>query len=377
MKFWFLSISIFEILFLFMNKANAQWVQTTGPYHVYAFAVSPNGSGGTNIFAGTNDNGVYLSTDNGTNWTQDTSGLTETFVNALTVSSNGTGGTIIIAGTIGGVFLSSNNGTSWTKDTSGLTNTEVNAFAVSGTNIFAGTQGKGVYISTDNGISWTEDSTGLPTNSDVYSLAVSGTNLIAGTFANGVFLSTNDGQSWTQDSTGLPPNIGVYSFTVSGANIFAGTTGAAGIYLSTDSGKSWTQATSGLPPNTDVFSLAVSGTNLYAGTPVGMWRRPLAEMITGIKDLQNNLPTSFSLSQNYPNPFNPSTIISYQVPAVSHVSLRVYDILGNEVASLVDEEKLAGRYSVNFNASKIASGVYFYRIIAGSFVETKKLVLMK
>ena len=86
---------------------------------------------------------------------------------------------------------------------------------------------------------------------------------------------------------------------------------------------------------------------------------------------------NFSLEQNYPNPFNPVTTINYTIAAKELVSIKVYDVLGNEIATLVNEEKPAGNYSVNFNASKLSSGVYFYRMQAGGFVETKKLILMK
>ncbi len=130
------------ILVNFVPLINAQWVQTNGPYggNIGCFAVSPNGAGGTNIFAGTNG-GVFLSTDNGTSWTQINNGLTGTDVRALTVSPNGAGGTNIFAGTrYRGVFLSTNNGTSWTQVNSGLTDTVVTAFAVSGMKLFAGTR---------------------------------------------------------------------------------------------------------------------------------------------------------------------------------------------------------------------------------------------
>ena len=89
-------------------------------------------------------------------------------------------------------------------------------------------------------------------------------------------------------------------------------------------------------------------------------------------------PGNYSLEQNYPNPFNPSTIISYSVPSTSLVTIKVYDVLGREILTLVNENKSAGNYSVQFNASsKFPSGVYFYRMQAGSFVQTKKLILMK
>lgn len=91
----------------------------------------------------------------------------------------------------------------------------------------------------------------------------------------------------------------------------------------------------------------------------------------------DHLPTRFSLSQNYPNPFNPSTAIGYELSAVSCVTLKVYDVLGREVASLADENKPAGSYIVRFDGGDIASGVYVYRLFAGSFVATRKLVLQK
>ena len=88
-------------------------------------------------------------------------------------------------------------------------------------------------------------------------------------------------------------------------------------------------------------------------------------------------PNVFSLEQNYPNPFNPNTLISYQIPVNSNVSLKVYDVLGNEILTLLNEEQLAGKYEVEFNATILPSGIYFYQLQAGNFVESKKMVLMK
>ena len=108
---------------------------------------------------------------------------------------------------------------------------------------------------------------------------------------------------------------------------------------------------------------------------------------TGVKEIKPNLPLTYALYQNYPNPFNPSTTINYNLPETGHVTLKVYDILGRVVATLVNEEKNAGSYSVQFsakggsasggNADKFAGGIYFYRMQVGNFVQTKKLILLK
>ena len=89
------------------------------------------------------------------------------------------------------------------------------------------------------------------------------------------------------------------------------------------------------------------------------------------------LPDKYMLSQNYPNPFNPNTTISYTMAKSGPVTIKVYDLLGNEVKTLVNEYKLAGNYSVNFDASKLSSGVYIYRITAGDFTTSKKMAVVK
>jgi hypothetical protein len=99
--------------------------------------------------------------------------------------------------------------------------------------------------------------------------------------------------------------------------------------------------------------------------------------IVSIGDPKNELKKSFILSQNYPNPFNPTTVIKYQLPEAGLVTLKVFDILGNEIETLVNEQKQTGTYEITWYAEGLPSGIYFYRLQAGDFIETKKMILMK
>ncbi|MBM2840398.1 MAG: repeat protein, partial [Bacteroidetes bacterium] len=102
-----------------------------------------------------------------------------------------------------------------------------------------------------------------------------------------------------------------------------------------------------------------------------------AQVQVSVEEEETGVPLSYSLSQNYPNPFNPTTAISYQLTATSFVSLKVFDVLGREVATLVNKENKPGSYTVTFSGSNLSSGVYFYRLQAGEFVATKKLMLLR
>ena len=116
------------------------------------------------------------------------------------------------------------------------------------------------------------------------------------------------------------------------------------------------------------------------------WKDTISQVVTGVDDIEQ-IPLSYNLSQNYPNPFNPSTTINFVISKLSFVNLSVYDILGRKVSTLINEEKTAGIYKVEFsakggsasggNAYDLPSGIYFYKIKAGSFTQTKKMILMK
>jgi hypothetical protein len=103
----------------------------------------------------------------------------------------------------------------------------------------------------------------------------------------------------------------------------------------------------------------------------------LSTGVNGIKEISGQNPSRFTLEQNYPNPFNPSTKISFSIPGQEHVTLKVYNMLGTEVSTLVDKTMSAGNHEVSFDASKLSNGTYFYRLQTGGSVETKKMVLLK
>ena len=125
------------------------------------------------------------------------------------------------------------------------------------------------------------------------------------------------------------------------------------------------------------LSLHYEQSELPQGVPEDSLRLLCSTAIDAVKQVQNALPKRLVLHQNYPNPFNPRTVIRFELPGESFVTLRVINLLGQEVATLVDEKRTAGEYDVRFDASGLSSGVYFYRMQAGGFVETKKLLLMR
>jgi hypothetical protein len=118
--------------------------------------------------------------------------------------------------------------------------------------------------------------------------------------------------------------------------------------------------------------------NIVGVTNYNINRVDLINLSPNNLDFQlNNTPIDFVLFQNYPNPFNPSTTINYSIPELSFVTLKIYDVLGNEIANLVNEEKSVGSYEVNVDATTLPSGIYFYQLKARNYVETKKMLLIK
>lgn len=319
------------------------------------------------IYAGT-EQGVFKSADNGATWTL--VGLAMKDVRALVLESDGT----LLAGTWGyGIFKSVNGGLSWTEVNQNLVSTAVHAMVKNANgDLFAGTFGNGVYKSDNHAASW--NVTAMPYNF-VWSLGVtSNGNLFAGTYGDGVYRSTDNGSSWMKMSNGIANGF-IYAITVdAGDNIYV-STWAGGVYASSDMGVTWNALGMG---GFGVSSLLINpqSNSLYVGTSNGALYMTNG-ITTDAKGETSLLPKEFELLQNYPNPFNPATTINYALPRNERVSLKVYDILGAEVATLIDEVQVAGKYSFAFDGSKLSSGVYFYRLQAGTFAQVKKMMLVK
>jgi len=395
------------------------WTQINkGMSHPMIYSLVTNSSG--HIFAGTDGSGIYRSVDNGNTWAQTESFSLKNFpINTLAINKlNGH----IFSGTTIGAFRSTDNGDTWTSINNGLKDEwgwsiEVVAFAInSNDNIFAGTYRDGVFRSTDNGNNWTQ--TGfMDSTVFVNSLAINKNSgdIFVGTW-EGIYLSTDNGDNWTKSDDGLTKTI-VWGLAINpSGHIFAATddnglihstnngdswtqTGMAYIFgfqdliinsnghifiadifdvlLSTDNGDTWEEINSGMPELISARSFAFSSNGrLFAGTNNGGVFRSKESTVT-VKSIKASTLASFSLEQNYPNPFNPTTTIQFSLPHTSFVTLKVFNILGEEVSTLVAERLAGGKYNVEWNGNGFVSGVYYYRLKTEQFVETKKLILLK
>ena len=201
-----------------------------------------------------------------------------------------------------------------------------------------------------------------------------------GGFGTGhVFRSTNAGNNWQNISGNLPdvPHHCVVMDPVYNQNIYAGSD--LGVYVTTNSGANWHEYRTGMP-----YALVFDVTVVYPNRKLrvatygnGIYERKLLENPVSVNPVSNENVKGFSLSQNYPNPFNPSTHLEFGISELGFVSLKVYNVIGKEVKTLVNEIKPAGIYSIEFDGSDLPSGIYFYKIEVGHFSQVRKMILVK
>jgi hypothetical protein len=241
-------------------------------------------------------------------------------------------------------------------------------------------------------------------NGEVRALAVVGNEVFVGGFftsaggvsANRVARFNTQTNTWSTLGTGSSNGVNdwVYALAVVGNEVFVGGafTSAGGVSANNvarfnTQTNTWSTLGTGSSNGVDgggVYALAVVGNDVVVGgrftSAGGVSANYVARWNSGtsrVEQLSPTAPKTFLLEQNYPNPFNPSTTIRYQLPVASEVKLEVYDVLGKKIATLVNERQSAGSYQVVWNASGLSSGTYFYRLQAGTFVETKKMIMVK
>ncbi len=402
------------VLIFFLATTGAQWLQlgTNMGLPSNSEKIQTIGISGSNLIISTLDNGLYLSSDNGNSWRKPSGTYPSNPL--LNGGANLNGKLFFGTDNLGvGVYVTSDNGENWNTLSSGLVD---GSLGITGNRLLGEFNGKlflgaaKFYVSEDEGQNWQQSSNGLPVNPLIFSAAYDGTNyycadklvykstdafnwntaantnlpftnikqlhasgnnLLAVPQSMGVFVSTDQGDTWTETLSEATSYLFEWNGTLYAA--------ATWIYVSNDNGLTWSrQQETGIQPS-GITVLNANSSFLFAGqnrTSSGnLWRYDLTTSVEQI----NQIPAGFELKQNFPNPFNPTTKINFSIPERGFATLKVYDLLGNQVEVLVDEELNRGIYSLTFDAASIsiASGTYFYKLDFNGKSLTKKLLLIK
>jgi hypothetical protein len=383
------------------------WVRVTEIPADYVYSVIEHSG---SLYAAT-DSVIYKYTNNA--WAR-TAGRPPTDLLNTLYSHSG----VLYAGTLGdGVFHSQDDGLSWQNISTGLSGgaRSIAEFAVRGDSLFAGTDGEGIYLlNLLNPATWVSYNTGLFQFGGT-SIITSGTTLVA-CLGQYVFVRPRGASQWTDVTVDSILNRTPTRLIHHGPNVFLGTSG--GIFRGNAEGTVWQRADITQLPNREISAFASDGSRLYAGLLFqgqhwifttengggvwdarahefsvifamklwsgrlwaarsdGLWSVDLSGW-TDVEDPGGQLPAGFLLHQNYPNPFNSTTRISFELPVRSPITLKVVDIQGRHVETLADSEFSEGLYDVRWNAASLSSGTYFYRLTAGPFSKTKRILLLK
>jgi len=332
----------------YSTNNGTNWIQTAFPYSARDIHFK-----GTRLFAYENaDHKSYYSDNFGANWT-----LTNSFLNASYCSNN----THLFVSTSNGLLASTNDGMNWST-----VNPSSRPAFVNDNYVYL--YGSDIYISSNNGANWTT------VNYSASCMATNGVEIYAGTSGGGVLKSTDNGYTFTPTTSFSSDAI--FSIVAVGSNIVAASYTGSGIFVSTNKGTNWTQRNDGFTGFISINKLIYLNGYIFAGLTTTVWRRLLSELV-GVQNISTEIPSAFSLGQNYPNPFNPKTVVRFSLSVVSDVVLKVYDVMGREVQTLVNETLQAGTYEATFDGSMLNSGVYFYKLIVNGQSETKRMLLLK
>jgi hypothetical protein len=147
------------------------------------------------------------------------------------------------------------------------------------------------------------------------------------------------------------------------------------VYVSSNNGTTWTEKSEGIPAQFTIKEMTITNEYLLIGTAFNsVWRRPLSEIT---QNLTEDIKPTYKLMQNYPNPFNPITKIKFEIGKQGFVKVVIYNVMGREVQTLLNETLSPGNYELPFNGGGLSSGVYFYRIVTDGYSESKRMLLIK
>jgi photosystem II stability/assembly factor-like uncharacterized protein len=358
------------------ENGTEMWDKTFWGNGVSNIAVSPFDNniiiGGFGEF----NSGINISIDGGRNWTEK-----EINDNVRVVSFSSYDSSTIFAGGLYGLQKSSDLGESWTEIPIPSSYHTLDQLSVENNDSL-------IFIGLDRGVDWNRERTlissfdggqtwqdhNLKSNSIL--IYPHSSNIIFCGTTNSLYKSTNYGANWSNlnvfDTSLYIHKIAIYK----GAYIFLGT--ESGIYFSKDIGSSWKKVSEDLLYTNiiDIDFLDYPKPTIVISSKGGGIQKKYIDDITSVQNIKN-IPNEFSLSNNYPNPFNASTRIYYSIPFPSNVSIKVFDILGREIKTLLDERKAQGKYRLDINLSDYPSGVYFIKMTSKEYFRIKKILLLK
>jgi hypothetical protein len=371
-----------------MNWTDRSPLTSGNPHMIEAIGQSPADGA---VYAG-GQGRVFRSTDLGVSWTNVSSVDFVLFINGIDVHPNGD---VLVAhegGVTNGFFKSTNNGSTWTRIWQSGTGNNIHV-APNGS-IFGIGSGR-IYRSDNNGTTWTELTNGI--GSGVGRMTITPNNTLYASLSGSggavIRRSNDNGSTWVGADNGIPRGTNG-NF---GATVFALRANAVGhvfayakykdlqdanhydMFRTTDGGSSWHILSSGIVgPYTEVNDISLNPQNgiAYLAATNGIYSS--AQSTTSVEGLSDGPPARYELAQNYPNPFNPETAIRFSVAERVITTLEVFNTVGQRIALLYNGIADPGRnYNLVLSGSSLATGVYFYRLVAGGYSSTKKLLLLK
>ncbi len=370
---------------------------------------APDGNLYASIWPFPQAEGLYRSTDNGTNWGNPLVTVPSgDNIFSIAVNTTTTPNTIF-AGTRNGPLRSTDNGANWSPATNGIPgNSWVRDVEVDSGGYVVVATTNGLFTSTNNGDLW-EQATGIVPEDTIVKLsfdyplptekAGGSTRLLGGSDDGNIYEAFRESKYLTATLLAIFERnefsgiwhafLETQNKKLHGVSQFPkGSEG--GFYSSSDNGQSWQQNNNGLPSNRPISALTGNAiqtqgsevdVNFYCGffenMNGGARIFKATYTVTDVEPVSSLIPDEYELQQNYPNPFNPSTKIEYSIPSESFVELKVYDVLGNEVAYLVNEQQQAGVYRADFKTNNLPSGIYLARLNTNNYTNVIKMILLK